>query len=60
MKLKKFQYSNSQLKNGYEEMGKINLGFAESGLEGDAKDLVSYESQLVNTTMPWESDQSDD
>ena len=60
MEMKKFQYSNRQLKNGYEAMGKINLGFAESGLEGDAKDLVSYESQLVTFDVPWEDDNNDD
>lgn len=60
MKMKKFQYSDRQLKNGYEAMGKINLGFAESGLEGDAKDLVSYETQLVSFNVPWAGDDSDD
>ena len=60
MTLKKFQYSNQQLKTGYEAMGQINLGYAESGIAGDARDLVSYESQLVDTTIPWERDDSDD
>jgi len=59
MKTKKFQYSNKQLKYGYEAMGKINLNFAESGLAGDAKDLVSYETQLVNRPLVWEGDDRD-
>lgn len=60
MGLKKYQYSTKQLKSGYEAMGQINLRFAESGLAGDARDLVSYESRLVEVKKPWDGDASDD
>lgn len=55
-----FKYNDSVLKNGYEEMAKINLGFAESGLLGDAQDLVSYEKNLANNLLIQEGDNFDD
>jgi ribosome modulation factor len=60
MRRLKNNYSNRQLKSGYEAMGQINLGFAETGIEGDAKDLISYESKLANSKSPWAGDNRDD
>lgn len=60
MRRLKNNYSNRQLKSGYEAMGQINLGFAETGIEGDAQDLISYESHLAVSEVPWERDDRDD
>lgn len=42
----KIRYNRSVLKEGYEEMAKINLSYAESGLASDQNDLLSYETSL--------------
>lgn len=55
MKAKR-RYSNEMLKSGYEAMGKINLGFAESGCQSAAEDLVSYEKNLVQHMIEMERD----
>jgi hypothetical protein len=54
-----FKYNDAVLKSGYEAMGKINLGFAESGLAGDAQDLTTYEQNL-ESIMQIESGDNDD
>lgn len=43
LKEKKRMETIEAFKNGYIEMGKINLDLAESGLEQDLNDLNSYE-----------------
>lgn len=40
------------LKNGYDEMSKINLDLAETGLEYDMKDLCCYETRLLGREKP--------
>ena len=42
------RYNDSVLKNGYEAMAKINLGFAESSMTVDTGALFSYEEVLSN------------
>lgn len=50
-RINKFKYSDNVLKNGYEAMAKINLGYAESALLGDTQDLISYEEVLKNNSL---------
>ena len=45
------RYSTNLLKNGYEEMAKINLSFAESAIATDASELLSYETDLGNGNL---------
>lgn len=56
----KHKYNTKMLKMGYEEMGKINLGFAESGCQGAAEDFSAYEQSLHDYLMNMEADGLDD
>ncbi|MGB4312358.1 MAG: CopG family ribbon-helix-helix protein [Natronincolaceae bacterium] len=38
---------NEQMKNGYKEMGEINLALAELGLSLDMSSLETYEAQMA-------------
>ncbi|HZK57879.1 MAG TPA: CopG family transcriptional regulator [Clostridia bacterium] len=38
---------NEQMKNGYREMGEINLALAELGLSLDMSSLESYEAEMA-------------
>lgn len=51
-----FKYDAQVLKNGYEAMAKINLGYAEAALKGDAKDFMSYEQELKDTWLVKDDD----
>jgi hypothetical protein len=37
------------MKEGYEEMGMLNLSLSEEGLDQDRKELESYEKYLVES-----------
>lgn len=39
----------NQMTAGYEEMGMLNAGLSEEGLDQDRKDLESYEKYLVES-----------
>ena len=54
-----YQFNDAVLKNGYEAMAKINLGFAEAGIIGDSDDFMSYEKVLATNTF-MERDDFDD
>lgn len=54
-----FYYSDAVLKSGYEAMAQINLGFAESGLQKEADEYLSYEKILTHDIL-MESDEFDD
>ena len=46
------RYSRNILKNGYEEMAKINLSYAESGIVVDSSELISFgEYHHINSTV---------
>ena len=45
----RLEYSEEELKKGYEEMGEINLGLAESGLEAENEALNLCESCLTES-----------
>lgn len=59
-KRSKKKYNDHMLKAGYEAMGQINLGFAESGLAVDAEDYLLYESSLAKQLLSMERDNIDD
>ncbi|MBI9011111.1 MAG: hypothetical protein JEZ08_02695 [Clostridiales bacterium] len=54
-----YQFNDAVLKNGYEAMAQINLGFAEAGMSGDSDDFMSYEKILATNTF-MERDDFDD
>lgn len=54
-----YQFNDALLKNGYEAMAKINLGFAETGMSGASDDFMSYEKILATNTFV-ERDDFDD
>lgn len=54
-----YSYNDTALKNGYEAMAKINLGFAESCIGCDSDDYMTYE-KILATNTPMESDGFDD
>ena len=39
----------NQMKAGYEEMGMLNAGLSEEGLDQDRRDLENYEKFLVES-----------
>jgi len=45
----RLEYSEEELKKGYEEMGEINLGLAESSLEAENEALEKGESYLTES-----------
>ena len=44
-------YNIKDLKSGYEAMGSINLGFAETSAALDNSEFFSYEKNLVNDRL---------
>lgn len=46
-----YRYNDAVLKNGYEEMAQINLGFAESDMTCATEDYISYEKVLAENTI---------
>lgn len=57
-RVKSFKENDQLWKSGYEAMGTINLGFAESGMAGDTQSLQSYEYDLAHNLL--EVDDIDD
>lgn len=46
-----YHYNIKDLKVGYEAMGSINLGFAETSAALDNSEFFSYEENLVNRRL---------
>ncbi len=41
-----------EMKNGYLDMGQINLDFSEMGFSSDSTDLIEYEAKLSESDFP--------